>query len=74
MNFISVRRDNGACTITIPAGRFDRWPGRKINGRQWWSYTPNAGQPTIVTVPETIHALEAEFDAAGSRPLLKAVS
>lgn len=61
MNIISVHADNGACTIVTPTGRFVRWPGRKINGRQWWSYTQTStgGRPIIVTVPETIDELEA---------------
>lgn len=61
MNIISVHADRGACTITTDTGRFVRWPGRKINGHQWWSYTPLAGTgAVIVTVPETIELLEAE--------------
>lgn len=69
MNIISVHADNGACTIVTPTGRFERWPGRKINGRQWWSYTPLRGHQVIVTVPETIAELEAEHAAASPRRL-----
>lgn len=61
-----VETSNGSCTITTTAGRFERWPGRKHQGRQWWSWIPNGflGRPIIVTVPETIEILDAEFDNA----------
>lgn len=66
MNIIRVHTQNGSCTITTDTGRFDRWPGRQIDGMQWWSYTPTntVGRPAVVTVPATVNFLDDTYNAA----------
>jgi hypothetical protein len=65
MNIIDVQADNGTCTVITSTGRFHRWPGRTVNGMQWWSYTHMglSGPPLLVTVPATVANLEAVYDA-----------
>lgn len=67
MNITRIEQRHGACTITTTTGRFERWPGREHQGRQWWSFTPTCGsRPTLVTVPETVDELEEHYlDARG---------
>jgi hypothetical protein len=66
VKIISVTTQNGCCTITTTDGRFERWPGRTIDGDlQWWSFVPKAGgRHALVTVPGTIRQLEARCLAA----------
>lgn len=64
MNIIHTEVDGLWCRVRADGGTFERWPGRDVQGRQYWSYVPTEGRPTVVTVPDTIVELEQAFQAA----------